>query len=162
MSINHEHFMRQAIELGKKVPAKPFGALLVHKVTKEIFGEGWNQSTEKENPTSHGEMEAIIDCVEKHKSEKDYWSNLILYTTAEPCAMCQGAALWSGIRMVVFGSSIPYLKTLPLFADAIDIRAQAISDCWTIQDEPCEIISGILEQECNELFELAVEISQGT
>ena len=33
-------------------------------------------------------------------------SQLVLYTTAEPCPMCQGAISWSGIGTVVSGTSI--------------------------------------------------------
>ena len=28
-----------------------------------------------------------------------------LYTSCEPCAMCLGATLWSGVRRVVYGAS---------------------------------------------------------
>ncbi len=35
---------------------------------------------------------------------------LVLHTTAEPCPMCQGAIIWTGIEMVVFGTSIRSLQ----------------------------------------------------
>lgn len=162
MRIDHRHFMSEAIKRGVKNEICPFGAILVDKTTHEIVGEGWNQTKEKKDLTSHGEMEAIRDCIERDKTKTVVWSNLILYTTAEPCAMCQGAVLWTGIGKVVFGSSIPFLKTLPLFANAIDIRAQTISYYWTKKDQPCEIIPGILKKECEHLFRDADESSRPT
>lgn len=55
--LDHEMFMRRAIELAAYVPAVPFGALIVDRRTGEIVAEGWNKSSA--NPTWHGEIDAI-------------------------------------------------------------------------------------------------------
>ena len=47
--MNHEYFMRRAIELALKAPQFPFGAIIVKRDTGEIIAEGFNQSTL--NPT---------------------------------------------------------------------------------------------------------------
>ena len=52
--MDHEYFMRRAIELALKVPQFPFGAIIVKRDTGEIIAEGFNQSTL--NPTFHGEV----------------------------------------------------------------------------------------------------------
>jgi tRNA(adenine34) deaminase len=49
---------------------------------------------------------------------------LDLYTTAEPCAMCQSAVEWAGIPIVYYGTSIPYLRKLGWHQ--IDIRAEEV------------------------------------
>ncbi|MBV9960218.1 MAG: nucleoside deaminase [Acidobacteria bacterium] len=156
--MDHELFMRKAIELAHNSPQCPFGALLVHQETGEIVAEGWNQSEEKLDPTSHGETEAIKNCIANRRLEKADWRNLILYTTAEPCAMCAGAIYWTGIGMLVFGSSIPFLRSLGDKWYAIDIRAEELLK----QGRPPwegSVLGGILEKECNELFERAPQIS---
>lgn len=144
-----EQYMRRAIRVAGNVPKYPFGAVLVDQ-QKRVVAEGWNRSVH--NPTWHGEMDAINKCAASHP--KIDWTKLTLYTTAEPCAMCQGAVAWSGISRVVFGSSIPFLKGLNWWA--IDIRAEELSRLATFRR--CAVVGGILEEECNRLFQTALTI----
>lgn len=142
--LDHERYMRKAIALTANVPELPFGAVIMNRDSGEIVAEGWNRSSE--NPTWHGEIDAINRLVATN-SEID-GSRLVLYTTAEPCPMCQGAILWAGIGAVVFGTSIPFLiqsgwKQIDISADEVVRRSVK----WQ-----CDIIGGVLESECNELF----------
>jgi tRNA(adenine34) deaminase len=52
------------------------------------------------------EIVVINRCAADHPSVD--WTALDLYTTAEPCAMCQSAVEWAGIPTVYYGTSIPY------------------------------------------------------
>lgn len=144
-----EQFMQRAIRLAGNLPKYPFGALLVDQ-QGTVVGEGWNRSVL--NPTWHGEMDAINKCAASNP--KIDWTKLTLYTTAEPCAMCQGAVAWTGIKRVVFGSSIPFLKTLDWWA--IEIRADELSRLAKFRD--CTVVGGVLEEECNKLFRAALNI----
>lgn len=145
---DHERYMRRAIELASKVPDLPFGAVIVDGDSGTILAEGWNKSSV--NPTWHGEIDAINSWA---SSDRRYnRSSLILYTTAEPCPMCQGAILWSGIETVVFGTSIRSLQKLGY--RQIDILAEEVvrrSPAWK-----CTILGGVLEEACDALFELAM------
>jgi tRNA(adenine34) deaminase len=145
--MNHEHFMRRAIELAKRAPQYPFGALIVRRDDGQCVGRGVNRSDL--NPTYHGEMVAINDCAVRHRAED--WRGFDLYTTAEPCAMCQGAIEWAGIGRVFFGTSIPYLQKLGWWQ--IDLRAAEVSARAVFRDTL--IVGGILEAECNALFAAA-------
>ena len=71
-----------------------------------------------------------------------------LYTTAEPCCMCQGAILWAGIPEVVFGTSISTLQRLGWHQ--IDIPAEEVVRRTPFAE--CALIGGVLEHECDELF----------
>jgi len=145
--LDHEHYMRRAIELAANVPDLPFGAVIVDQTSGEILAEGWNKSSI--NPTWHGEIDAINHMVEAgHKVNE---SPLALYSTAEPCPMCQGAILWTGIETVVFGSSIRFLQQLGW--KQIDISAQEVAQRTPFHD--CTLIGGILEDECHALFQAA-------
>lgn len=145
--LDHEHYMRRAIELAANVPKLPFGAVIVNQTSGEILAEGWNKSSI--NPTWHGEIDVINRMVGAgHKVNE---SPLALYSTAEPCPMCQGAILWTGIETVVFGSSIRFLQQLGW--KQIDIFAQEVAQRTPFHD--CTLIGGILEDECNALFEAA-------
>jgi tRNA(Arg) A34 adenosine deaminase TadA len=144
-NLDHEFFMRRAIELALNVPNVPFGALIVNCDTDEILAEGWNKTNI--NPTWHGEIDAINQLVLRQESLDA--SKLVLYTTAEPCPMCQAAILWAGIGMVVFGTSIRFLQNNGWHQ--IDILAQEVihrSPHWS-----CKLISGVLEKDCNALFQ---------
>ena len=144
-SLDHERFMRRAIALTAKCPGLPFGAVIVRGDTGEVLAEGWNKSTI--NPTWHGEIDAINRPAESGRG--DDGSGLVLYSTAEPCPMSVAAILWSGVGTVVFGSSIRFLlqrgwRQINIPAD--DVVRQ--SPGWTFV-----IIGGVLERECNALFE---------
>lgn len=139
--------MRRAIALTAHCPELPFGAVIVDRDSGAVVAEGWNKSVA--NPAWHGEIDALNRLAESASLQSG--SRLILYTTAEPCPMCQGAILWSGIEAVVFGTSIPFLQKKGW--RQIDIRAAEVvrrSPGWS-----CAVIGGVLEEECNALFEAA-------
>jgi len=103
----HEHYMRRAIELGKQNLRLPFGALIVDRLSAKIPAEGWNRT--EMNPIWHGEIDVTNRQAEDHPTIDG--TQLVLYTTAESCPMCQSAVVWTGIETVVFGSSIRFLQS---------------------------------------------------
>lgn len=137
--------MRLAITVARRSPDAPFGAVLVDVSTGEVVAEGVNRW--RENPAWHGEIDAINRCAAVRAGIA--WSNLRLYTTAEPCCMCQGAILWAGIPDVIFGTSIRTL--IRLGWRQIDIAAEEVVRRSDVS--PCRITGGILEAECDALFE---------
>jgi tRNA(Arg) A34 adenosine deaminase TadA len=143
--VPHESFMRRAIELGRQVPRVPFGAVIVRQDSGEIVAEGWNRSSE--SPIRHGEIDALDRCALARPGID--WTQLTLYTTAEPCPMCQAAILWAGIPRVVYGTSIRYLQSRGW--NQIDILAEEVVRRTPFRS--CVVIGGVLEAECNALFE---------
>lgn len=146
--LDHEQYMRRAIELADNVPDFPFAAVIVDQDTGAVLSEGWNKSSI--NPTWHGEIDAINQMAEAGCDWKG--TSLTLYTTAEPCPMCQGAIQWTGIETVVFGTSIRFLQQLGW--KQIDISAQEVAQRTPFST--CRLMGGILEDECNLLFEAAL------
>ena len=142
--VDHERYMRRAIELGRTISRLPFGAVIVDGQSGVILGEGWNRTDE--SPIWPGEMAAIENVSKQHC--KGDWRHLLLYTTAEPCAMCQGAIGWAGIGTVIFGSSIGFLMHKGWWQ--INISAAEIASRTPFS--ACQIIGGVLEMECNQLF----------
>jgi tRNA(Arg) A34 adenosine deaminase TadA len=140
----HEDYMRRAIEIARQNPDAPFGALLVDDRTGEIVAEGLNRS--HENPVLHGEIDAIGRCAAEHPGID--WSGLRLYTTAEPCCMCQGAILWAGIGQVIYGTSIERLVELGW--NQIDIPSEEVTRRTPFAR--CRIQAGILADQCDALF----------
>ncbi len=101
-----EYYMEIAIQLAQQNPKVPFGSVIVDNETGKILGTGVNAM--HVNPTFHGEIVAMHDCISQHPHID--WSKVTLYTTAEPCPMCQSAIIWAGIPKVLFATSIAYLK----------------------------------------------------
>jgi tRNA(Arg) A34 adenosine deaminase TadA len=144
LKLDHERHMRQALALTTNTPELPFGAVIVHRDSGDTVAEGWNRSMI--NPIWHGEIVALNALfLSSHEIAS---SDLVLYTTAEPCPMCMAAILWSGLQMVVFGTSIRFLQKYGW--RQIDLLAKELvsrSPAWK-----CTIIGGVLEDECNALF----------
>ncbi len=136
--------MRRAIAAARHAPELPFGAVIVDGRTQTVLAEGWNRSSV--NPTWHGEIDAINRLAEQHPGIDG--APLVLYTTAEPCPMCQSAVLWAGIGAVVFGSSIRFLQAQGW--RQIDILAEEVVRRTPGLD--CTVVGGVLEAECNALF----------
>ena len=147
----HQQYMRRAIELASRNPEAPFGALLVDSRSGQVVSEGVNRW--QENPTWHGEIDAINRCAAENPGVD--WSGLRLYTTAEPCCMCQGAVLWAGIPEVVFGTSIRTLKRLGW--KQIDLAAEEVTRRTPFAR--CKLIGGVLERDCDALFQAAIRRS---
>ena len=100
------HFMAMAIaEAGRARIA--FGAVITRDGA--VIASGRNMGFERRDPTAHGEMVAIQDCLARHGP--DALRGATLYTTGEPCPMCMGAILWCGIGRLVYAASIEQLAT---------------------------------------------------
>ena len=144
---SHDAFMARAIAVAHRNPKAPFGTVIVDRTTGQVVAEGINHADE--NPIWHGEMDALRQLGGPGPVGRGV--DLVLYTTAEPCPMCQAAILWSGIGEVVYGTSIPTL--IDLGWPQIVVRADEIAGRANFA--ACDLIGGIREDECDELFRAA-------
>ena len=94
--------LNEAYEGIKNHHGGPFGSVVVKD--GEIIGRGHNCVLRDNDPTLHGEIQAIRDAC-KNTGTHDV-SGCELYTTAQPCPMCLGAILWAGIDKVYYGCNI--------------------------------------------------------
>lgn len=106
MEITDEQAMEEAVkEAYSGINAGdggPFGSVIVKD--GKIIGRGHNRVVKNQDPTCHGEIEAIKDACKNIKTFD--LSGSTLYTTAQPCPMCLGAILWANIRLVFQGCNI--------------------------------------------------------
>ena len=144
--MDHEAYMQQAIEVARGNPRAPFGTILVDVEENRRVGAGLNRSAS--NPILHGEIDAINQYAQQHAKR---WSHLRLYTTAEPCCMCQSAIIWSGIPEVVFGTSVE--KLVELGWNQIDLKAVDVAEAALFGR--CTVLGGVMADACDRLFELA-------
>ncbi|MDP8971876.1 MAG: nucleoside deaminase [Actinomycetota bacterium] len=142
-----ERHMRRAIEIAWGNPDAPFGTVIADEENGEVLAEGLNDA--EKNPILHGEIDAILNLA---RTDPDAdWTRLVLYTTAEPCPMCSGAILWCDIPHVVFGTSIATLERLDL--PQISLSCGEIARRASSSFAHPEITGGVLEGECDALFE---------
>jgi tRNA(Arg) A34 adenosine deaminase TadA len=73
-----------------------YGAVVVRDGV--IVGEGRNYVVLQSDPTAHSELLAVRDAA-RRLGTRDL-SKCDVYSTANPCAMCQGALYWGRIRRV--------------------------------------------------------------
>ena len=82
----------------------PFGCDIRRTDDGTRLFRGLNAVGPECDPTAHAELRAVRRACKKLRSTS--LRGHTLYTTCEPCPMCMGAILWSGLDRVVFGASI--------------------------------------------------------
>ncbi|MGQ1795773.1 nucleoside deaminase [Kocuria oceani] len=96
--------LRRSVELAaaaREAGNHPFGALVADEYG-EIVAEAWNNALPPDgDPTQHAELRAVAAAVRAIGPEQ--MRRATLFTSAEPCAMCTGAAYWTGVGRIVYG-----------------------------------------------------------
>lgn len=131
--------MREALREGEAAAAKgevPVGAI-VAAANGQIVARGHNLRETTHDPTAHAEVIALREA--SRVLERFRLSDLTLYVTLEPCAMCAGALVLARVKRVVYGCKDPK-------AGAVDTYfGIGLSEKLNHRFELC---SGILEDEC--------------
>ena len=68
-----------------------------------LIAETANSVVSETCSNNHAEMNAIKEAQKKLKNYDLSKFNLSIYVTAEPCMMCIGGIMWSGIKNVYYG-----------------------------------------------------------
>jgi tRNA(Arg) A34 adenosine deaminase TadA len=85
----------------------PFGAAIFAADSGRVLAVGMNSVVRLNNCTLHGEMVAFMMAQQRLGTftlQSATGPIYELFTSCEPCAMCLGATLWSGVRRVVYGA----------------------------------------------------------
>jgi tRNA(adenine34) deaminase len=141
----HETAMRAAIAMAMQNPVYPFGAVITNASDGSILARGVN--TTSLNPIFHGEIACMNNYIERYGNQN--WSELVLYTTGEPCPMCMSALIWAGISGVVYGSSIKTIRQSQI--DQFTYSAKEINASASTFSQT-SLIGGVLQLECDALF----------
>lgn len=98
-------FMQEAINLSKKNLEKkfwwPFGAVIVKDWN--IVGRWFNHVVKNNDPTAHGEIQAIRDACDNLKTFD--LSGCEIYTSCEPCPMCLWAIFRARIEKIYYANT---------------------------------------------------------
>jgi len=109
--MNDETLLRRAIAIAAESRAAgnhPFGALLAGPDGQVLLEQFNGQQTG--DRTAHAERALMSRASQLY--DADFLARCALVTSAEPCAMCTGAAYWAGIGKIVFGLSEHDLKAM--------------------------------------------------
>jgi tRNA(Arg) A34 adenosine deaminase TadA len=82
--------------------------VIVERVSGRVVAVGMNSVVRMHNSTLHGEMVAFMMAQRRVRSFTLAAPGLPVHelvTSCEPCAMCLGAALWSGVKRIVCGAA---------------------------------------------------------
>ena len=144
MPAKHEHFMHLALEeaaRGKAEGNVAVGSVIVQGET--VVARGRNLVTTTCDPTAHAETVALREA--GTALERTDFSGCALYTTFEPCPMCCGAILVSGISTLVMGA-----RPFPGEGRWGDYTVEWLIDLLGRRGA-IEVVTGVLTQECTDI-----------
>lgn len=107
-----------------------------------IIGEAPNTVTRDQDPTAHGEVNAIRDAC-KRAGTTDL-SGCTLYTPMEPCPMCLTSILESGISTLVLGARHRRVGRK-------DLGDYSVEWLLGILKRKLDVVAGVKEAECERL-----------
>lgn len=105
-------FLRSTIALSEAIAKEgvhPFTAMLVGP-DNDVLMEQVNAFLPDQDMTGHAERVLMTRASKAYRP--DFLGQCTMYVSAEPCAMCAGAAYWAGLGRVVYGVSEKRLKSI--------------------------------------------------
>jgi len=119
-----EKFIDIAIELSKK-SIYPYGAIIVKN--GEIIGRSDVDVPVSKTGFSHAELRAIENAMEHIGGHlcAEGGKGCTIYSSCEPCAMCMGAILYTGIERLVYGATLEDSKRC---VNEIIAKAEDVAD----------------------------------
>lgn len=129
--------MNEALKEAKQAFQKdevPVGAVIV--ANNRIIARAHNLTETLRDVTAHAEMQ-VFTAAADHLGGK-YLEECTLFVTVEPCVMCAGAAYWTHIGHIVFGTSD-------------EKRGYQLVDHALLHPKT-KITTGVLENECSEIM----------
>ena len=99
---DHESHIRRALTLAREAADRgdePFGSVLVEDDT--VVAEARNAVVTENDVAEHPELTLARQAA----AEFDEPTDLVLYTSTEPCPMCAGGLYHAGVRAVVYATS---------------------------------------------------------
>lgn len=113
----------------------PFGAVIVKD--GEVIATGHNHVVINNDPTCHGEVDAIRKACAKLGTFD--LSGCEIYTSGYPCPMCFGAILWANIEKVYYGCNTTDTELIGFRDKAFEesIPEKMITMCEQLNREEC-------------------------
>jgi tRNA(adenine34) deaminase len=149
MTSHHDQFMRLAIDEAKAGAAmgeQPFGAAVV--INGEVVCTTRSLKVSMSDTTAHSETRAISLATQKLGRREI--PEAVFYCTCEPCPMCCGAVLNSGIKTMVIGARNRHIRQSARLAfNFKDYTVERLAEMvgWDLK-----VVEGVLQDECVALY----------
>lgn len=151
-----EDRMRLAIALARENvrhgTGGPFGAAVFEQASGRLVAAGVNGVERLHNSALHAEVMALMLAEARLRSYTLNAPHLPaheLVTSCEPCAMCLGAALWSGVKRIVCGA---------VRDDAMEVgfeEGPVFPESYQyLETRGIEVVRGVLADEAAEVLKL--------
>jgi len=159
--VTAEERMQLAIRLARENVIRsgggPFGAAIFESATGRLVSVGVNLVVALNNSALHAEMVAFMMAEARLNSYTLAAPGMAkheLVTSCDPCAMCLGATLWSGVRKIVCGADREDAGEIqfdegPVFPASYEYLAQ----------RGIEVVRGICREEARSVLALYAERS---
>jgi tRNA(Arg) A34 adenosine deaminase TadA len=144
---DHDFYLRRTFAVALRSRANgnhPFGAILVGP-DGSILMEGENTCVTAGDRTGHAERNLLSRASSAYDVE--FLSRCTLYSSAEPCAMCAGAAYWVGVGRVVYALSEQTLAAITGSDPKNLTMALGCRRVFATGQRPVEVIGPRLEDE---------------
>jgi tRNA(Arg) A34 adenosine deaminase TadA len=108
----------------------PFGAAIFSQQEGRLLAIGVNSVMRLNSSVMHAEMLAILRAQKRLGNYTLRTPGFVLYSSCEPCAMCLGGILWSGLRRLVCGADAASARAIgfdegPVYAESYQHLTQA-------------------------------------
>ena len=143
----NEFYINKCIELGNLQMEKgniPFAAILL--LDGEIVAQGFSTVGTDNFILGHSEFNLVQNALQKLTAQQ--MSRAVMYSNAEPCAMCAGVIFNSGLRHLVY--AVPSSSLLKYFNASIGLSSRTLFDSC---NEHVEVIGPILSEKAIVQFE---------
>jgi guanine deaminase len=97
------------------------------------------------DPSLHAEHSAILAAIEAW-GDPDL-SGALLVSTCEPCPMCSGLAVWSGLTTIMYGASIADTAAMGRSRILVTTKEMAEKSPRVV-----DVVGGVLRAECDALY----------
>lgn len=156
-----EDKVRLAVELARRNVLEqtggPFGAAVFEEESGRLVAVGVNMVVPANNSVLHAEMVAFMTAqarVGSYSLRRTDWPPHTLATSCDPCAMCLGATLWSGVDRVLCGAQREDAE-----AFSFDEGPVFPASFQYLEDRGIEITRGICREEAAAVLELYADRS---
>lgn len=151
-----EDRMRLAIRMSRENVERgtggPFGAAVFEMESGRLVAVGMNSVVRLNNCTLHGEGMAVMMAQSRLQAftlRRDGGPDYELVTSCEPCAMCLGTTLWSGVRRLVCGAGRDDAVKLGFDEGPVFPESYAYLEARGIR-----VVHGVLRDEASAVLEL--------
>lgn len=151
-----EERMRLAIDVARRNVVKgsggPFGAAVFEVESGRLVSVGMNLVVPNNNSVLHAEIVAFMMAEARLGSYTLGGADVpahVLATSCDPCAMCLGATLWSGVRRMICGAQREDAERLRFDEGPVFPESYAY-----LESRGIEVVHGVCREEAVGVLEL--------